>query len=85
VQVAIWDVPKQKELATREEKMNEDQADAVAAALGGESWQSGGDIWLVVIRRQDGRVVVISDEAVCEYESEEAFDEARAVSVIHLC
>ena len=33
--------------------MNEDQAIAIADALGAEAWQSGGDIWLVILRRQD--------------------------------
>ena len=50
--------------------MTEEEANAVAEALAAETWQSGGDTWLVLKTRQDGRVVVISDEAVCEYESE---------------
>jgi len=41
--------------------MDEKQANAVAEALGGETWQSGGDIWLVLLRRSDGRLVVLSD------------------------
>jgi len=64
--------------------MEEDQAEAIAGALGGETWQSGGYIWLVVIRRQDGHLVVISDEAVCEYENQEAFDDAKATLFIYL-
>jgi hypothetical protein len=58
--------------------MTEEQATAIADALGGEAWQSGGDIWLVIVRRQDGHMVVLSDEVICEYENEEAFDEAKA-------
>jgi hypothetical protein len=65
--------------------MNEDQANAIAEALGGETWQSGGDIWLVIIRRRDGRLVVLSDEVVCEYENQEGFDTARTLTTIHLC
>ena len=57
--------------------MDENQADAVAEALGGETWQSGGDIWLVLLRRGDGGLVVISDEVVCEYEDEAAFESNR--------
>jgi hypothetical protein len=64
--------------------MNEDQAKSIASALGGESWQSGGDIWLVLIHRADGRLVVISDEVVCEYENQEAFDDAKASATIYL-
>jgi len=53
--------------------MNEEQANTVADALGGEAWQSGGDIWLVLIKRADGKLVVISDEAICEYANEKEF------------
>jgi len=65
--------------------MSEEQANAIAEALGAEAWQSGGDIWLVLIHRQDGHLVVISDEAVCEYESQEAFDTGKATAAINLC
>lgn len=61
-----------------EVSMNEKQAKAVATALGGDPWQSGGGIWVVVIRRTDGRLVVISGDAVCEYEDESSFDRSEA-------
>ena len=64
--------------------MSEEQANAIAA-LGGEAWQSGGDMWLVLVRRQDGHLVLMSDEVVCEYENEEAFDSAKPLTAIHLC
>jgi len=35
-----------------------------------------------MIRRGDGHLVVISDESVCEYASEENFDEGRTESSI---
>ena len=44
--------------------MNQEQAEAIAAALNGETWQSGGDTWLALIRRDDGRIIVISDDAM---------------------
>jgi hypothetical protein len=44
--------------------MNELQAKQVAEALSGETWQSGGGIWLVLIRQGTGKLVVISDEAI---------------------
>lgn len=65
--------------------MSEDQASAVAEALGGEIWQSGGGIWLVVIHRGDSHLVILSDEVVCEYESWEAFDNAQALTAVQLC
>jgi hypothetical protein len=52
--------------------MDEEKATALAKLLGGETWQSGGDIWLVLIHRSDGKIVVISDELVVEYADEEA-------------
>jgi hypothetical protein len=64
--------------------MDENQATAIANALGGETWQSGGDLWLVLVKRSDGHVVVISDESVCEYDSEEAFEEGQSSRAINL-
>lgn len=52
--------------------MDEAKAEVLAKLLGGEIWQSGGDVWLVLIRRTDGKIVAISDEVVCEYADEEA-------------
>ncbi len=64
--------------------MNEQAAQKLAAIFGGESWQSGGGIHLVTVRRSDGSMVVFSDEAICEYESEEAFEDADARAFISL-
>ena len=64
--------------------MNEQEAEAVAKALKGRTWQSGGDIWLVVIDRADGHLVAISDDTVNEYESEADFEESRATNFIAL-
>ena len=52
--------------------MDEEKAEALAKLLGGEVWDSGGDIWLVILKRADGKIVAISDELVAEYEDEEA-------------
>lgn len=72
-----------QETAEQCQGLNEHTAPIVAEALGGEAWQSGGGIWLVVFRRADGHVVVISDDAVCQYENEAAFDASKAeVSVV---
>lgn len=64
--------------------MEEEQANAVARPLGGEVWQSGGDIWLVIFRRADGHLVVLSDEVVCEYPNEEALGIEQPLSSIIL-
>ena len=54
--------------------MDEVQAQKLAEILGGRAWQSGGDIWLVVKQRSDGRFIAISDEVICEYASESNFE-----------
>lgn len=64
--------------------MDEQQATAIAAALDGETWQSGGDIWLVLKRRADGRVVAISDEVVCEYATADDLDSGKPAASILL-
>ena len=40
--------------------MDPDQVQAVAEALGGSAWNSGGGIYLVRIERADGHLVVRS-------------------------
>jgi hypothetical protein len=45
-------------------RMNELQAKQIAEALSGEIWQSGGGIWLVLLRQGNGKLVVISDEII---------------------
>ena len=52
--------------------MDEEKAESLAKLLGGETWQSGGDVWLVILRRADGKIVAISGELVAEYADEEA-------------
>jgi len=51
--------------------MEEESARRIAEVLGGEAWNSGGGIWLVIRKRADGKVVAISDESVCVYDSED--------------
>lgn len=65
--------------------MDELQAQAIADSLGGETWQSGGDMWLVLFRRSNGSIVALSDEVVCEYENEEALGNSEPSSSIILC
>lgn len=58
--------------------MNEANARGIADILGGEAWQSGGNIWLVLFESPDGRMVAISEDLVCEYEGRDAFYEGRS-------
>jgi len=65
--------------------MTEQIAETLANIMGGEAWQSGGGIWVVTINRQeDGKIVVVSDEVICEYDSEEALEECRPSATIML-
>lgn len=64
--------------------MDEKQAKALAEAIGGEDWQSGGGVYVVAIRKPDGSVVVFSDDLVCEYESDEAFEAGQPKATIEL-
>ncbi|MBE0534541.1 MAG: hypothetical protein IH624_02650 [Phycisphaerae bacterium] len=53
--------------------MNEEQANTIAEVFGGTAWHSGGNVWLVLVERPDGSLVVLSDEVVCDYADEAAF------------
>jgi len=64
--------------------MDEQQAVALANLLGGSAWNSGGGIWLVRLERADGKLVVMSDETVCEYDSEEAWEASSPTACIDL-
>ena len=60
------------------------KAEALAKLLGGKVWNSGGDIWLVILKRSDGRIVAISDEVVCEYADEEALEAGSPMTSVGL-
>ena len=64
--------------------MNENQAEVVAEALGGDVWNSGGEMYLAILRRTDGRVVAISGESVCVYASEDALQSEQPLESIIL-
>lgn len=66
----------------RSSGMDEQTAEHLAAIVGGESWQSGGGLYLVTVHRDDGSMVVFSGDAISEYDNEEAFDAGRASKVI---
>ena len=57
--------------------MDEEQANAIAEALGGCAWNSGGNIWLVRFERSDGKLAVLSDECLCEYVNEDTFADCQ--------
>ena len=65
--------------------MNEDQATRLASIIGGRPWNSGDDVWVVRKERGDGKLIEISDEAVCEYESQEMLEAGEPDDFIPLC
>lgn len=64
--------------------MSEHQANALAEIISGEAWNSGGGVWLAVYWRGDGKYIVFSGDAVCEYDSEDAFDAGTASGTLLL-
>lgn len=64
--------------------MNEQQANTLAEVFSGEAWDSGGGIWLAAYWRGDGKYIVFSGDAVCEYNSEQDFENAEAAKTIVL-
>ena len=64
--------------------MNKQQAHTLAQIVGGDSGQSGGGLWLVLLARPDGALVVFSGDAICEYRSPAAFDQGAATATIRL-
>lgn len=54
--------------------ITEEWAAALANVLGGEAYQSGGNIWVVLYRRPDGRFAVIGDDGADIYHSAEHYE-----------
>jgi hypothetical protein len=49
--------------------LSEEWARPLASLIGGEAYQSGGNIWVVLFDRPDGRYVVVGDDGAELYES----------------
>lgn len=71
-------------LSERVSTMNENAAKAIAQDLGGEPKQISNDNWHVMIRHENGRLVIISDLAVWEYADEQAYQDGQADKTIPL-
>lgn len=63
--------------------MNQQQAESLASVFSGDAWESGGQ-WVAGFWRGDGKLVVFSEDAVSEYESDDAFDSGTAISTFSL-
>lgn len=64
--------------------MTEEQARQIAKLMDADSWNTGGEIYLVIFRRTDGKIVALSDEVVCEYADEEALEAGKPTRSITL-
>jgi NDP-sugar pyrophosphorylase family protein len=64
--------------------MNEVSATELARVLGGRAEDTGAGMWNVVLVRADGKIVVFSGDCVCEYDSEENYEEGRSQAMIAL-
>ena len=54
--------------------MTRSQAEAVAECWGGKVWQPIGGLWLVVVAREDGTLVVLSRGGVRQYADTDALE-----------
>jgi hypothetical protein len=54
--------------------VNEEWATRLARLIGGEAHQSGGNIWVVLFQRRDGRFVVVGDDGAELYESADHYE-----------
>lgn len=64
--------------------MDEEKAKLLADVIGGDVWDSGGGICLVLKHRSDGKIVALSDEVVCVYENEDELQEGKATESVVL-
>jgi hypothetical protein len=55
--------------------VNEEWATGLATLIGGEAHQSGGNIWVVLFERLDGRFIVVGDDGAEIYESAEHYEQ----------
>ena len=63
--------------------MTEKDCKAIAKIVEGEPWQSGGNVWVVVIRRDNGSLVMMSDECVSDYKCQKDADQGLAIATIY--
>jgi hypothetical protein len=54
--------------------VTEEWTQPLANLLGGEAYQSGGNIWVVLFERPDGRFVVIGDDGADIYQSADLYE-----------
>ncbi|QHI69282.1 hypothetical protein [Tichowtungia aerotolerans] len=58
--------------------MDEEKANQLAELLNGEAWNSGGGIYIVLVRNSLGQIIGITDESICLYANEQALEDGFA-------
>jgi hypothetical protein len=54
--------------------VNEEWATGLASLIGGNAHQSGGNIWVVLFQRRDGRFIVVGDDGAELYDSADHYE-----------
>lgn len=57
--------------------MNEQQANLIATVFGGRVWQPYPGVWLLVVTRGNGSLVVFDHDAVYAYDDTDALEEGE--------
>ena len=60
------------------------EAEQIAETFSGRSWRAGDGVWLVIVKQPDGKVLVVSDDLLCEYETQKHFEQALPSQTIPL-
>lgn len=58
--------------------MDKEKATQLAELLNGEAWNSGGGIYIVLIRNSLNQIIGVTDESICLYANEQALEDGRA-------
>ena len=57
--------------------MREKQVNTIAQVFGGKPWQPYPGVWLLIVARDDGSLVVIDTDAVFAYDDTEALEDGE--------
>lgn len=62
--------------------MTEHLATLIATEMDGEAMHTGGNIWVVVFRRNDGSLAVLDHQGMYEYADQDHYDDGNESAVI---